>query len=147
MKSKNTSFDKNKSLYISGIIKMAFNCSTKIGLSYMDADCFKKGDIVDIINNNYDISKDKITIHEVNITLENLFKDILGDEKRIINSLMHLLEMDLGKAIRVYTIDDDSEIPELLSAPNGKTSFYFVKEIYIVEFEEDIVVFIIGNDE
>lgn len=130
----------NDSLYISGLVNMA---SFNMGPSYVDSACMDLDDYVASFSNEYNINSKLIELEEVNITLDKLIKDIMFLDRKAVDTLVHWLSMLCGKCTKIYTANN-SELFDKLSK-NGP--FFFLEDLYFIEFEKMAVCFLIGNDE
>ena len=131
---------KRESSYISGLVNMASSCSKQIGLSYVEADCFAIRDYKIEFEKTYKF-KEKLVLEELNQTFEELLKDIFGDDKKLIEGLIHWIELTAGKANKVLTVNK-SIIERLSNIP-----FYFLEDLFIIECEKMVICLLIGNDE
>ena len=145
MKRKNwcSMYLRDSSLYVAGLTKMASSCSDWIGLSYMTAVCFDTKDFNKAFCSFYDM--DKISYEESSLSLEELFTDIFGNNKSLVEGLCHWLRLEAGAFEKVYTVSDDSF--ESFASKNTRYPFYMLDDFYIVEFKKMMICFIIGNDE
>lgn len=135
---------KDNSIYISGICKMA---SFNIGPSYMDAYCFNKKDYMKELSKMFNFSEEKVELKEVNIKFYDLMKELLFLPEKALDTFVYLIEKEVGNSLKIYT----SESPELhkaLSSEDGNIGvFYFLEDVYFVEFEKEVICFMIGNFE
>ncbi len=86
-------------------------------------------------------------LRESKYTMKDILLSWFGkDETNIKDSLLYWIEFDSGKAIKVYEYTNN--LDELLSRSEGGVSnFYFVEDIYFIEFDNVIMSFILGNNE
>lgn len=137
-----------ESEYISGLVNMASSVSKYMGCSFMDATCFKKKDFLNSFSYFYNIDKKDIKIHETSITLEEFIKNYFGDNKELIDGLSFWISLKTGDLIHIYELDDDCKLCDLLSNSGyGKTPFYCVDDVIIIEFKKMTIAFIVGNNE
>jgi hypothetical protein len=137
----------NKSLYITGLTHMASSLSKNIGPSFVEVDCFDKNNFDEEFAKSYDIKKEDVKLRESKYTMKDILLSWFGkDETNITDSLLYWIEFDSGKAIKVYEYTNN--LDELLSRSEGGVSnFYFVEDIYFIEFDNVIMSFILGNNE
>ena len=137
----------NKSLYITGLTHMASSLSKNIGPSFVEVDCFDKNNFDEEFAKSYDIKKEDVKLRESKYTMKDILLSWFGkDETNITDSLLYWIEFDSGKAIKVYEYTNN--LDELLSRSEGGVSnFYFVEDIYFIEFDTVIMSFILGNNE
>lgn len=134
----------NASLYVEGLVNMA---SFNIGCSFMKADCYKLDNYIDAFSKDYRISKDIIILKEEKDDIDNFFKEVLNLDKKQTETLTYWLQREAGICNKIY-IADNNELYDKLSGYNkGISGFYFVEDVYFIEFENMAVVFIIGNNE
>ena len=137
-----------ESEYISGLVNMASSISTWMGVSFMDAICFKKEKYLDNFASFHKIKKEEIKIHETDITLEEFIKNNFGEDKKLIDGLSYWITRKAGELIKIYEQDDNSRINELLEKSDyGKSPFFFIENVVFIEFEEMTIAFITGNNE
>ena len=137
----------NKSLYITGLTHMASSLSKNIGPSFVEVDCFDKNNFDEEFAKSYDIKKEDVKLRESKYTMKDILLSWFGkDETNITDSLLYWIEFDSGEAIKVYEYTNN--LDELLSRSEGGVSnFYFVEDIYFIEFDTVIMSFILGNNE
>lgn len=134
--------------YISGLVNMASSVSSWMGVSFMDAICFKKDSFLDDFATFHKIKKEEIKIHEINISLEEFIKNNFGEDKKIIEGLSYWITRKGGEFKKVFEQDSNSKLNELLEKSDyGKTPFFFVENVVFIEFEKMIIAFITGNNE
>ncbi len=134
--------------YISGLVNMASSVSNWMGVSFMDAICFKKEEFLDDFAYLHNIKKEKIKIHETDLSLEEYIKNNFGEDKKLIEGLSYWITRKAGKFIKIYEQDEDSKLNELLEKSSyGKTPFFFIENVTFIEFDNMIISFITGNNE
>lgn len=136
------------SSYVDGLVNMASSCSEYMMPSYMRAICFKKKNYKKAFCNFYKIPEKELEIIETSLTLKDFIIQSFGNIKEITEGLTHWLHIEVGDSKKILTVPDSSKVLNLLSGSDGGISgFYFVEDIYFIEFDKMIVCFIIGNDE
>ena len=136
------------SLYISGLFNMASSMSKKIGYSYIQADCFEKKNYKKKFTEMYEIPEEDFKLEEYSNNLETLLKDLLGNDKDLIEGLIHWLSISSGTVKKIYTITEDDKSREYIGAEhNGYGPFYFCEDLYFIETDRMVVCLLIGNDE
>ena len=135
---------KDESLYVSGLVNMA---SFNTGPSYVDAICMTKDNYKDAFSKFYKIKKETILLEKSFQSLESLLKVLFNLEKKPIDTLMHWLTRECGECINIYTSENEELLLSLSGESKGLGPFFFLEEIYFIEFEKMIVCFMIGNDE
>ncbi len=135
--------------YISGLTHMASSCSKYLGPSYVDANCFSKKDFKEEFAKFYNVNINEIKLVEINKSFREVLTGIFGEDvQRLIDGLEHWIHMEAGDPVKLYHIDDESNLAEQLSGCNrGRGAFYFMEDIFFFEFEKMVICFMIGNDE
>ena len=137
-------FKKDESLYVSGLVKMASTGSKYLGPSYVDAYCFDNKDYKKDFSSFFKIGD--IKLEETTITDKDLFTKLFENEK-VVESLIHWLNILDGKYTKIYSLEDESTIDSLSGFSGGLTMFYTVEEVYFLEYNSITIVLIVGNDE
>ena len=134
--------------YISGLVNMASSVSDWMGVSFMDAICFKKEKFLEEFSYLHNIKKEDIKIHETNISLEEFIKNYFGNDKKLIEGLSYWITRKVGVFKRIFEQDSNSKLNELLEKSHyGKTPFFFIEDVVFIEFEKTVIAFITGNNE
>lgn len=134
---------KELTCYIDGLITMASSLSKKISHSGIYTTCFKNKNFKEELYKHYKLSLNNLI--KENQTLKEILSLYL--EENLVNSLIDLLEHDLGKEINISTIQNKEELEKLSCFKGGKVPFYFVEEFYIVEYKDYFLCLIMGNNE
>ena len=102
-------------------------------------------DVLDVLYK--EMNEKDVKLKESKYTMKDILLSWFGkDETNITDSLLYWIEFDSGKAIKVYEYTNN--LDELLSRSEGGVSnFYFVEDIYFIEFDTVIMSFILGNNE
>lgn len=139
---------KESSMYISGLVNMASSCSKKIGLSYMDAECYDVNKFKETFADIYKIDVNNFKLHIIDNSLEQLFISIFGEDDKLISGLLHWINFYVGSYKNIYTVDEGCNVFDLLSCSEGGIGpFYFLEDLFFVEFEKVVICFMVGNDE
>ena len=113
----------------------------------MTALCFDLKNPLEDFKRFYNIKED-IKVNKVETSYHDLLITLLGNDKDLIDTVEHWTRVRIGEVQEIYTIEDDSNLLNLLSGSDGGLSpFYIVDDIYFVKFNKMFVVFMIGNDE
>ena len=138
---------KYSTAYLSGVVEMASSYSKHMGPSYMTALCFDLKSPLEDFKRFYDIKED-IKVNKVETSYHELLITLLGNDKNLIDTVEHWTRVRIGEVQEIYTIEENSNLLNLLSGSDGGLSpFYIVDDIYFVKFNKMFVVFMIGNDE
>ena len=123
--------------YIIGLFDMiSYNLQT----SYIDINFIKK---YDDIYKEYNISKDKQFIKRDNN--KDFFKNLFCVNDKELDHFKYLITKELGEVKNIY--EPSNEILDFLSNDNSKYKFFFLEDMYVIEFEKIFVCLLIGNDE
>ncbi len=133
------------SCYINGLVTMASSFSRKIGHSGIDVTCFKNKNFENEFFKYYKIPLDSFKFVEENQTLKEIL--LLYLEEDIVCRLLYFLESDLGKEVKLLTIEDNNVLEKFSCFNKGKVPFYFIENVYIVKYDKYVVSFVIGNNE
>ena len=137
---------KDSSLYLTGLAHMASSYSKTMGPSYMEIGCYQTKNFKEEFSKDYSIPQNQIKIKETTESVETIIEAILG--KELVEGFLYWLQMEAGEAKRVFIPEDDSSITSLLCwSEGGKTSFYFVEDVFFIECEKMTICMIIGNNE
>ncbi len=117
--------------YVLGITRMI---SWRLMPSFMESLCFPKEGYLGSFQNFY---KRKVKLTEENISFEELMKEIIPAEKRELETFFYLLYQVSGKPEKVYSGEMKGTIGP----------FFFLDNLYFVEFEKMTICFAIGNNE
>ena len=138
---------KYSTAYLSGVVEMASSYSKYMGPSYMTAICFDLKNPLEDFKRFYNIKED-IKVNKVETSYHELLITLLGNDKKLIDTVEHWTRVRIGEVQEIYTIEENSNLLNLLSGSDGGLSpFYIVDDIYFVKFNKMFVVFMIGNDE
>ena len=133
-----------KEYYLNGIMNMASSISKNIGLSYIDVEAYNKETFNEDFCKYHKIKE--IELENLNISLTEALKEWFYEEDKLIESIIYWINYNIGKEKTIYT--PESKIIEKLSTSNkGISKFYKVEDIFIIEYEKEIIVFILGNNE
>ena len=132
-------YRKDDSLYISGLMDMA---SFNLGPSYTQAFCMDLNNYIESFSKMYNISSSLIQLEKVNCDLSNFFGDVLNLDEKATKNLVYWISNECGNCVRIYT----SNNKQLIDSLCGKT-FYFLEEVYFIEFEKEAMCLMIGNNE
>ncbi len=123
--------------YIIGLFDMI---SYNLQPSYIDINFIKK---YDDIYKEYNISKDKQFIKRDNN--KDFFKNLFCVNDKELDHFKYLITKELGEVKNIY--EPSNEILDFLSNDNSKYKFFFLEDMYVIEFEKIFVCLLIGNDE
>lgn len=139
---------KDSSLYISGLVNMASSVSKTISKSYLQADCFEKKNYKESFLTMYEIPEDIFHLEEYKKSLETLLKELLGNDKNLIEGLLHWINLESGPVEKIYTVSENTKALELMGAETGGYGpFYFVEDLYFIETDRLVICLLLGNDE
>jgi hypothetical protein len=134
-----------ESLYISGLTNMASSVSKRMGPSYVQADCFDDKNYIKDFCECYEVDESNVELVQQNTSFEDLMTDLFGDDvDKLIEGLTHWIHMRAGEPRRILSVEN-RKLLDVLS--EGYGPFYYVEDIYFIEFEKMVICFMIGNDE
>ncbi len=138
---------KSQSSYISGLMNLASSISKTISKSYIQADCFEKKNYQKSFTTMYEIPEDVFHLKEYNKDLEKLLRELLGNNKDLIEGLLHWLSLEIGTVKKIYTVDDNKALSFIGGETGGYGPFYFCEDVYFIETDRLVLCLLIGNDE
>ena len=133
---------KGKTLYLSGLIRMA---SHNLGHSYMDAWCFEKEEYVNGFRSYFKL-KNEVMLEEISQDIHSFFKEVLFLDDQEVKNLVYWISRSLGEHERIMTVSDSKTIDNL-SGTKGLAPFFFVEEVYFIEYSDKVLCLMTGNDE
>ena len=92
--------------------------------------------------------KEEINIEKIKTTYHDLLITLLGNDKDLIDTVEHWTRVRIGEVEEIYTVEENSNLLNLLSGSDGGFSpFYMLEDIYFIKFNKMFVIYMIGNDE
>lgn len=121
---------------------MASSISKNIGPSLVDAICFDKKDFKEEFKKYYNL-KSNI---ELNLGDEKLKEKLMSwfNDSKIVESILYLSKIDPKE--KIYNMNNKI-IEELSGYNKGISGFYIVEDIFLIEDNNEVIVFILGNNE
>lgn len=129
----------NDSIYMDGLIKMA---SYKMAPSYSKTICFNKKDYIQAFKKTYKL-QEKMVLEEIKEPLQEFFEKLMNIDKKASDALVHWITIDYGKINKIYTLKNDNAF----NTVTRFSPFYFLENIYFLEFDKIVICIMIGNDE
>ena len=127
--------------YLTGLFHLASSLSTNMGPSYINVDIFKKRIFEKEFKKHYKvIIKDELV--EDNINLKDLLNYLFNDDK-IEDSLLYWIYLYLDKEKKIYTLKENSKVLDNIK----NSGFYTTEDVYFIEFNDNIVCLLLGNNE
>lgn len=133
--------------YLSGIMNLASSLSTWIGPSYIEVECYKKENAQSNLIKEHNLPKEEYEFIELETSFEDLLKEILGEDIKLIESINYWIAFHIGFPIKISTPKDRKIIHQLGRSEGEDSPFYIVDDLYWIEFKDYMVLFIIGNNE
>lgn len=130
----------NDSLYISGLVNMA---SFNLGPSYVHAECFDLKDSVSEFAKFFKVPSKMVEFEEIDSSLSDFLIDLFSIDSKALDSLVHWLTFSCGDCTKIYTSKDNKLFDKL----SESCPFFFLEDLFFIEFEKMAVCFLIGNDE
>jgi len=125
---------------------MATTLSNYIGPSDVTVLCYKKDNFKEQIAKDYKIDSNKIETIKTNETLEELLKEYYSNDKKIIPALLYHINNTLKEVKNIYK-PNNYLIEKLSGSENKYCVFYTVEDIFIVESNNYMYLFVLGNFE
>lgn len=121
---------------------MASSISKNIGPSLVDSICFDKKNFKEEFKKYYNL-KSNI---ELNLGKENFSKKLMSwfNDTKIVESILYLSKIDPKE--KIYNMNNII-IEELSGYNRGISGFYIVEEVFLIEENNEVIVFILGNNE
>lgn len=138
-----------KEAYLNGLLHMASCCSDWIGRSEITAECFSVDSFYSDFSSEYGINKDELNLIKEPITFrQELARWIGGKASELNDSVYWLFHHKLGDAFQVYRLkDEDDLISGFGWGEGGKGPYYFVEDLFFVQFKDVFVCLFLGNNE
>ena len=133
-----------KEYYLKELMNISSSISKNIGLSYIDVEVYDKETFNKSFCKYHKIKE--IKLENLNISLKEALKEWFFKEEKIIESILYWIYYNIGKEKTIYTTNNKI-IEKLSTSNNGISKFYTVEDIYFIEYAEEIIVFILGNNE
>ena len=135
---------KNDSIYISGLVNMA---SYNLSPSYMETDCMELKNYIETFARYYEIPPELIKLKKINIEIDKFFENLLKIDKKSTDNLIYWITKTAGDCHKIYRVENKEFFDYLSDNNKNLTPFFFLEEIYFIEFENMAICFMIGNDE
>ena len=138
---------KYSTAYLSGVVETASSYSKYMGPSYMTALCFDLKSPIEDFKKFYKIKED-INIKIIKNTYHDLLITLLGNDKDLIDTVEHWTRIRIGEVQEIYTIEDDSNLLNILSGSDGGLSpCYMLEDICFIKLNKMFLILMIGNAE
>ena len=130
--------------YLTGITNLASSLSKKIGRSYINVNCYEKDKFLDEFSKRYRLKKERIVLEESNDSLNDFLKSCFEDW--MLESLNYYFNKDLGNEVKTYYGSKD--LISLMEGCNrGLCGFYFLDDLFFVEYDKYMICLLLGNNE
>ena len=123
-------------IYLNDVFKKLTEESTIIGPSYIDIVCFKKDNFNKYFSKFYKIKEEQIKKKKLKESINDILQ--YSYNKETIDYINNIFNDKFGKIYNIYS----EEYIELSNTP-----FYFIEDVYLIEFDKVIISLIIGNNE
>ena len=128
--------------YLEGLLNIASSLSKNIGPSYIKVDCYEKKTFKENFCKKYKIEKKELNLIKSTESLETALLDWIQDQK-IVESVLYWFNIKLRKEKTIYQSDE-----KLISILDEKQrDFYSLEDLFFVECDQFIFVFLLGNNE
>ena len=132
--------------YIDGLFNLASSVSKNIGPSFIRASLYDKDKFYKEFKKNYRLKDNVMNIVETKRSFKQVLHEWLDDE-HLEESILYWINLKFGKNIKVLASDNDQIIDQLSGYAGGVSGFYFVEDIYFIEYDKYMLVLIMGNNE
>ena len=135
--------------YLNGITELASQCSEWVGRSTVSVDVYTPEDFLERFRKNYRIRKPVTPVESPETFKQTLVQWLGATPYRLCDHVVGIIEYELGKAKRVLRAADEKTLIDELSAceHSGFGAYYFTEDVFFVEFEDYMLVFLMGNNE
>jgi len=138
--------------YIQGLADAAAIASDNLTFSGINTFCFDKDSFTEDyarLRRECGAGDSNVELITGDLTPEQELSDLLDSEDRSFSSnIMWSLSRAAGRPERVLRFEDEPEEKEAASGYSyGWGGFYFVEDMFFIEFEEYVILFVVGNDE
>ena len=133
-----------KEYYLKGLMNISSSISKNIGLSYIDVEVYNKKNFNEEFCKYHKINE--LKLKKLNILLPEALKEWFFEEDKLIESILYWINYNIGKAKEIYNTENKT-IEKLCTSNKGISKFYTVEDIYFIEYDKEIIVFILGNNE
>ncbi len=119
--------------YLDGLMNMASSLSKNMGPSYILVDCYEK--------NEFD-SSFKIKYYPTTLSFEEKLNEWFIEDQKAVESILHWTHRYIKDINKIYTIDHQN-----LEKLENTTLFYNVEDMFILETNDYMITYILGNNE
>ena len=127
--------------YLNGLMNMA--SSIHNSPSYVKVDCYDKKSFKKEFCDFYKISEDDLNLLETNNSLETTLHDWFYNEDKIIESIIYWININIKGNKKVYLSDE--KLVNILDSK--RKDFYILDDLFFLECNNRIFVFLLGNNE
>ena len=138
----------SKSAYLTGIMSLASSIGN-LSHSYIEVVCYEKDKVKELFLKDYHIKEKDWQWKKNSNTLKEQLKEwFYMDDDYLLESIDYWIRLRLGENNQVYELTEDSNLRDLLSySEGGRTGFYTVDDLFLVDFKDFTACFILGNNE
>ena len=136
--------------YVSGILDLAAENLSGMGVSMIEARTFEKDKIAKGLEEIFgkDIMSDAVLLEDVHVEAAGILRARTEEDERAVSKVMGLLEWMLGEAEAFARFPEERQLREQISGYTGNDEFfYYVEDIALLIFKDAGVLIVIGNDE
>jgi len=128
--------------YLEGLLNMASSISKSIGPSFVKVDCYKKETFKKEFTKFYNINEELELIESSN-SLDTTLLSWFNNEKEIVESITYWFNIKLSDNKKIYLPEE--KIINILD--NEQKDFYSLEDLFFIECQNYIFVFLLGNNE
>ena len=130
------------SSYLEGICNMASSISKSIKYSYIKVDAYNKSSFQENFKKYYHLKED-INLVETSNSLDTTLLDWFQNEEKIVESITYWFHLKINEETKVY-LAEEKLVSEL---DKKRMDFYNLEDLFFVESNNIIFVFLLGNNE
>lgn len=132
--------------YLNGMFILACSISKRIGLSYARVVVLNKNNWLQEFCQNYQLDNKKIVFSRRKRKFANILNAYFGNKDTLTKALIGKIRDLLGNEKNVY-YSENGYLIDALGGSKGLSGFYFVEDVFFIEYEEVMVILMIGNNE
>jgi len=138
--------------YVNGLLDMASAVSKWIGRDSMRAYAFSTEKYLEEFVEFFRCRSLKLELDEISAPLGEVLADYFGregDDAKVVEALVWYLEhrRTLGTLRRITQFADGGKLMDRLSGKNGWGPFFFITDIFFLEYESCTLCCLMGNNE
>ncbi len=131
------------SSYLEGMMNLASSLSDAIGPSYIKVECYEKDKFREEFCKDYEISPTTLNLIDTPNSLQTTLLDWFGNNNKIVESISYWFDLYYKGLKKIYLAEE-----KLISILNNKKQdFYFLEDMFFIEYNDYMIIFLLGNNE